>query len=176
MRALLAILLVLVMNPPALAVEPDEILDDPVLEDRARAISRGLRCVTCQSQSIDDSNAPLAKDLRLVLRERLLAGDSDQEVMMFMTERYGDYVRLSPVFRRDTAILWFAPPIILILAIGGAMIYFRQMQNNMHTEDLGTDIQSSDGLYTENIDTENQYKEESGDQKNAAGNDGGATT
>ena len=185
MRALLAILLMMVMSPPALAVEPDEVLDDPVLEERARAISRGLRCVTCQSQSIDDSNAPLAKDLRLVVRERLLAGDSDQEVMMFMTERYGDYVRLSPVFRQDTAILWIAPPIILILAIGGAVIYFRQMQSNMHTENpdtenLNTEYQNkenqdNDSKYTEGIETENPHNNETMNSENKNDNGGGAT-
>jgi len=115
---------------PAFAVEPDEILDDPVLEARAREISRELRCVTCQSQSIDDSHADLAKDFRLVVRERLLAGDSDAEVVAYVTDRYGDYVRLKPEMRSDTALLWLTPWLALAGAGGVALIYFRKLQKN----------------------------------------------
>lgn len=122
-----AIVAVSLVNTTVLAVEPDEVLDDPVLEERARDIGRELRCVTCQSQSIDDSNAPLAKDLRLVVRERLLAGDSDKEVVAYVTDRYGDYVRLKPEVRGDTLALWLTPLLALAAALAGAFFYFRQL-------------------------------------------------
>lgn len=112
---------------PALAVEPDEILEDPALEQRARDIGRELRCITCQSQSIDDSNAPLARDLRIVVRERLVAGDSDDEVMAYVTGRYGDYVRLRPAMRADTALLWLTPALALLAGLGAAFFYFRNL-------------------------------------------------
>ena len=122
-----AIVAASLINITVLAVEPDEVLDDPALEARAREIGRELRCVTCQSQSIDDSNAPLAKDLRLVVRERLLAGDSDEEVVAYVTDRYGDYVRLKPEVRGDTLALWLTPLLALAGALGGAFFYFRQL-------------------------------------------------
>ena len=125
---ILSFLMALIFSAQALAVEPDEVLDDPALEARAREISRELRCVTCQSQSIDDSNAPLAKDLRLIVRERLLAGDTNDEVIAFVTERYGDYVRLKPAMRGDTALLWLTPAFALIGALGAAGFYFRHLQ------------------------------------------------
>ena len=99
----------------ALAVKPDEILTDPALEARARDLSRELRCMVCQNQSIDDSDAPLARDLRLLVRERLKAGDSDQQVLDFLTDRYGQFVLLRPRFGWDTAMLWFAPAAVLLL-------------------------------------------------------------
>lgn len=123
---LAAMVAVASMNASVLAVEPDEVLNDPVLEQRAREIGRELRCVTCQSQSIDDSNAPLAKDLRLVVRERLLAGDSDDEIVAYVTDRYGDYVRLKPEVRGDTLLLWLTPLLALGGAMAGAFFYFRQ--------------------------------------------------
>lgn len=104
----------------AVAVQPDEIMKDPVLEGRARALSKELRCMVCQNESIDDSNAPLAKDLRLLVRERLRAGDSDRQVLDFLVARYGDFVLLKPPFKRDTWLLWLTPP--LVLAIGGAAL------------------------------------------------------
>ena len=125
---ILSLFIALLFSAQALAVEPDEVLDDPALEARAREISRELRCVTCQSQSIDDSNAPLAKDLRLIVRERLLAGDTNEEVIAFVTERYGDYVRLKPAMRGDTALLWLTPALALMGAIGAAAFYFRHLQ------------------------------------------------
>lgn len=96
-------------SSPAAAVEPGEILADPVLETRARQLSAKLRCLVCQNQSIDDSNAPLAKDLRLLVRERLQAGDSDQAAMSYVVARYGDFVLLSPPFKASTILLWIAP-------------------------------------------------------------------
>ena len=99
----------LLRGAPALAVQPDEILADPALEARARDLSRELRCMVCQNQSIDDSDAPLARDLRLLVRERLKAGDSDGQVLDFLTARYGEFVLLKPRFGWDTALLWLAP-------------------------------------------------------------------
>lgn len=101
---------------PAFAVEPDEILPDAKLEGRARAISADLRCLVCQNQSIDDSNAPLARDLRLLVRERLKAGDNDEQVHRYVVDRYGDFVLLKPPFRMSTLILWLAPLIALFIA------------------------------------------------------------
>jgi cytochrome c-type biogenesis protein CcmH len=105
---------------PAMAVAPDEVLSDPALEARARALSADLRCMVCQNQSIDDSDADLARDLRLLVRERLVAGDTDEEVIAFLVSRYGEFVLLRPRFSLQNALLWGAP--VLILAIGGATI------------------------------------------------------
>jgi cytochrome c-type biogenesis protein CcmH len=113
----------LALASPALAVQPDEILGDPALEGRARVLSKELRCMVCQNQSIDDSDAPLARDLRLLVRERLMAGDSDRQVLDFLTARYGDFVLLKPPFGWRTALLWFGPLALLgtgIVAIGMA--------------------------------------------------------
>ena len=148
----------------ALAVDPDEILDDPALEARAREISRELRCITCQSQSIDDSDAPLAKDLRMIVRERLLAGDTDQEIMTYMTDRYGDYVLLKPELRSDTAILWFAPLFAFGGAVFAAFFYFRQIRKNakignMEAEEPYTDNHYTDVRNTDSNYPDNQHKE-----------------
>jgi cytochrome c-type biogenesis protein CcmH len=99
---------------PALAVQPDEVLSDANLEARARGLSRELRCMVCQNQSIDDSDAPLAKDLRVLVRERLTKGDSDEQVMDFLVSRYGEFVLLRPTFEWHTAILWLTPLIVLL--------------------------------------------------------------
>ena len=109
------ILLVTTLTAPrhALAVQPDEILQDPVLEGRARSLSKELRCMVCQNQSIDDSDAPLAKDLRLLVRERLQEGDSDRQVIDFLVARYGEFVLLKPVLALHTLLLWFGPPALL---------------------------------------------------------------
>lgn len=109
---------------PALAVQPDEVLPDPALEQRARALSSGLRCLVCQNQSIDDSNAPLARDLRILVRERLVAGDSDKAVTDFIVARYGDFVLLKPPFNASTALLWGAP--FALLAFGMIFIWLRR--------------------------------------------------
>jgi cytochrome c-type biogenesis protein CcmH len=109
------VLAMLLVTTPALAVQPDEVLADPALEARARALSRELRCMVCQNQSIDDSDAPLARDLRLLVRERLTAGDSDAKVIDFLTARYGEFVLLRPRFSVETALLWLAPLIAVIL-------------------------------------------------------------
>lgn len=106
-------LLALVMPMTAGAVQPDEVLDNPVLEQRARSISGNLRCLVCQNQSIDDSDAELARDLRLLVRERLVEGDTDTEVYDFVVARYGEFVLLNPVFAGHTIFLWVATPILL---------------------------------------------------------------
>jgi cytochrome c-type biogenesis protein CcmH len=120
MRALAGLgLAALLAAAPAAAVQPDEVLRDPALEARARAISRELRCLVCQNESIDESNAPLARDLRLIVRERLLAGESDAAVRAFLVARYGDFVLLRPPLDGRTALLWGAP---LLVLIGGAAL------------------------------------------------------
>jgi cytochrome c-type biogenesis protein CcmH len=108
------------------ATSPDEILADPALEERARALSRQLRCLVCQNQSIDDSDAELARDLRQIVRERLVAGDSDEEIIAFLTARYGDFVLLSPPVKPATWGLWFGPLAVLLLAGGGIVLYLRR--------------------------------------------------
>ncbi len=114
---LLGIAVCLLLAGPAKAVQPDEVLPDPALEARARAISEGLRCLVCQNQSIDDSEAPLARDLRLLVRERIKVGDSDQEVVDFIVERYGEFVLLKPRFEPHTLLLWLATPAVFLLAL-----------------------------------------------------------
>ncbi len=110
---------------PVLAVQPDEVLDDPVLENRARELSKGLRCVVCQNESIDESNADLARELRLVVRERLVAGDSDQEVLNYLVERYGEFVLLKPRTDGWNIILWLSGPALFLLALGVGIVYVR---------------------------------------------------
>jgi len=118
-RRILAILALVLMLAPAAgyAVQPDEILDNPVLETRARAISANLRCLVCQNQSIDDSDAELARDLRLLVRERLVAGDSDTEVIDSIVARYGEFVLLRPVMALHTIVLWVAAPVFLLIGL-----------------------------------------------------------
>lgn len=111
---------------PAPAVQPDEVLADPALEARAREISRGLRCLVCRNESIDDSNAPLARDLRLILRERLVEGDSDTEAVAYLVDRFGEYVLLRPTVQGANLILWLAGPALLLGAGGIAWAYLRR--------------------------------------------------
>ena len=120
-----AVLAAMILAVPALAVEPDEILADPALEARARHLSEGLRCLVCQNQSIDDSNAPLARDLRLLVRERLKAGDTNAQVMQFVEDRYGEFVLLRPPFDARTLVLWLAPLLVLLSAIVVVVRIFR---------------------------------------------------
>jgi cytochrome c-type biogenesis protein CcmH len=124
--AVFVLLLSLAATPPAYAVEPDEVLQDKVLEARARHISEGLRCLVCQNQSIDDSEAPLAKDLRLLVRERLKAGDTDQQIEDFVVARYGEFVLLKPVFATHTVILWLATPAVFALALILILLAYRR--------------------------------------------------
>ena len=123
---LIVAVLTLVALPPALAVEPDEILSDPALEARARALSKDLRCMVCQNQSIDDSQAPLARDLRILVRERLQAGESDQQVINFLVARYGEFVLLRPRFSWHTALLWLAPGAVLLIGACGVLVLARR--------------------------------------------------
>ncbi|WP_416361545.1 cytochrome c-type biogenesis protein CcmH [Leisingera sp.] len=124
--ALAALLAVSVFAPaPVLAVEPDEVLADPLLEARARELSKDLRCLVCRNESIDESNAELARDLRLLLRERLLAGDSDREAMAFIVDRYGEYVLLRPTASGANWLLWAAAPLMLLAALVIAVFYLR---------------------------------------------------
>ncbi|KQP94679.1 cytochrome C biogenesis protein [Methylobacterium sp. Leaf113] len=118
-RAAVALALLLAATGGARAVQPDEVLKDPVMEARARDISSGLRCLVCQNQSIDDSDAPLARDLRLIVRERLKAGDDDAQVQSYVVGRYGEYVLLRPVFALHTLLLWLTPIAVVILGLFG---------------------------------------------------------
>lgn len=122
LRLLLCVVAFVAGVMPALAVQPDEVMSDPAKESRARALSRELRCMVCQNQSIDDSDAPLARDLRLLVRERIGAGDSDSQVMDFLVARYGQFVLLKPRASGWTLLLWFVPP--LVLAGGGLALWF----------------------------------------------------
>jgi cytochrome c-type biogenesis protein CcmH len=122
MRVLLVLLMIALLHAaPARAVQPDEMLKDPALEARARALSQQLRCMVCQNQSIDDSDAPLAHDLRVLVRERLTNGDSDAQVMDFVVSRYGEFVLLKPRLAWHNALLWAVPPGILI--VGGIVLF-----------------------------------------------------
>ncbi len=126
MKHLFFAVLLLIVPFTALAVEPDEVLADPALEARAREISKGLRCLVCQNQSIDDSNAGLARDLRIIVRERLTAGDTDAQVFAFAVERYGDFVLLEPPFKATTWLLWGGPALVLILGGIGVAVFLRR--------------------------------------------------
>ena len=121
MWALLAALMLLWLALPAFAVNPGEMLADPALEARARAISEGLRCLVCQNESIDDSDADLAHEIRVLVRERLVAGDTDQQAVQYLVDRYGEYVLLKPVFAWHTLALWIAAPAILVA--GGVVLF-----------------------------------------------------
>jgi cytochrome c-type biogenesis protein CcmH len=129
-RALAAVILAVMFAGTAVAVLPQERLDDPALEARAREISRELRCQVCQNQSIDDSNAPLAGDLRRLVRERIKAGDTNEQVFAYLTQRYGDYILLRPPLRGDTLVLWFGPAAALLLAVIGIGLYMRRQRNS----------------------------------------------
>jgi cytochrome c-type biogenesis protein CcmH len=125
-RVIAALALLLALSGQAMALQPDEVLTDPALEARARELSKGLRCLVCQNQSIDDSDADLARDLRILLRERLAAGDSDEQVIGFLTARYGDFVLLKPPVMPVTWALWFGPAALLLLGAGGIVIGLRR--------------------------------------------------
>ncbi|MCV2873193.1 cytochrome c-type biogenesis protein CcmH [Defluviimonas sp. WL0050] len=120
------ILSLCLLAAPAQAVQPDEILADPVLEARARELSKGLRCLVCRNENIDESNADLARDLRVLVRERLVAGDSDDEVIAYLVDRYGEYVLLQPTASGENLILWTAGPAMLIVALSSAALYLRR--------------------------------------------------
>lgn len=121
-----ALALVLLLATPTWSVQPDEMLDDPALEQRARELSKGLRCVVCQNESIDESNASLARDLRIIVRERLVAGDSDEEVVAFLVERYGEFVLLRPTPGGANWVLWASGPLLFLTALGIGTVYIRR--------------------------------------------------
>lgn len=126
-----------VSTGPAWAVLPDEVLDDPVLEERAREISKGLRCLVCQNESIDESNAPLARDLRIVVRERLVAGDTNEEVVDFIVERYGEFALLNPTTDGWNRLLWWAGPAMFLVALLMGALYVRGRAAAPVVEDKG---------------------------------------
>jgi cytochrome c-type biogenesis protein CcmH len=127
---------------PARAVLPDEVMTDPVKEARARDLSRELRCMVCQNQSIDDSEAPLARDIRLLVRERIAAGDSDRQVIDFLVARYGEFVLLKPRFERQTLVLWLVPP--LVLFGGGLALWWHVRRRQTGDAELGNRPLSAD--------------------------------
>jgi cytochrome c-type biogenesis protein CcmH len=140
----LTIVAALLSAMPAVAVQPDEVLSDPSLEARARELSRELRCMVCQNQSIDDSDAPLARDLRILVRERLQAGDSNRQVLDFLVDRYGEFVLLRPRLNWRTSLLWLAPPALLIV---GAIVLLvvarrraRTADDSAKTDDAGAPL------------------------------------
>ncbi|ANM09799.1 MULTISPECIES: cytochrome c-type biogenesis protein [unclassified Rhizobium] len=132
MRRLLLAFVLMLLAAPAFAVNPDEVLADPALEARARALSAELRCMVCQNQSIDDSNADLAKDLRLLVRERITDGDSDEAVLNYIVSRYGEFVLLKPRFSMKTGLLWGAPA-LLVLAGGLSLLVFARRRSGKPT-------------------------------------------
>lgn len=132
----LAFVLMLLASPLA-AVEPDEVLSDPRLEHRALELSKGLRCPVCQSESIDESNAPIAKDLRLLVRERLVAGDTDTQVLDYIVARFGEFVLLKPTFGGANWMLWAAGPLMLLLSALLGISYLRGRSTAIAPQDAG---------------------------------------
>ena len=131
-KILLSTLLIFAFVAQAFAVNPDEVLDDPVLEQRARSLSTGIRCLVCQNQSIDDSDAELARDLRILVREKLVEGLTDQEILDYLVERYGEFVLLKPRLNRQTLLLWAVPLIALLI---GIIFSFRLFSNTKKRSD-----------------------------------------
>jgi len=140
-RALLLALLLLAapVAAPVWAVQPDEVLADPALETRARKLSAGLRCLVCRTESIDESNAPLARDLRLLVRERLVAGDTDPETIAYIVDRFGEYVLLNPTTSGSNIILWLAAPGLLLAGLGISALYLRRRAQPAGVEALSSD-------------------------------------
>lgn len=132
----LVLALSLLIAAPVYAVQPGEVLDDPVMESRAREISKELRCLVCRNENIDESNAQLATDLRLLVRERLVAGDSNVQVINYVVDRYGEYVLLKPTLTGANKLLWVAGPAMLLLALGMGFAFVRRRQNETTIEDL----------------------------------------
>ena len=138
MRALVLILSLL-WALPALAVQPDEVLSDPALEVRARVITEGLRCVVCRNESVDDSNADIARDIRLMVRERLVAGDTNDQAIQYMVDRFGEYILLEPRATGSNLILWGAGPVLLLLALGIAVAAARRRKAAARETGLSTE-------------------------------------
>jgi len=142
LRALM-LAMALLLSGSALAVSPDEVLSDPVLEQRARDLSAGLRCLVCQNQSIDDSDAELARDLRLLVRERLVAGDSDEAVQQYLVDRYGEFVLLNPRVNGHTVLLWIAAPALLLAGLLVLLLQGRQRRTAPEPEALSLEEQAA---------------------------------
>ena len=131
LKAILFVMALAVFSPtPSLAVEPDEILSDPALEARARVLGKDLRCVVCQNQSIDESNADLARDMRILVRDRITNGDTNEEVLAYMVDRYGDFVLLDPPFKTSTLVLWIGPGVIAVFGLFAVGSFYRRNKNN----------------------------------------------
>ncbi|URK88197.1 cytochrome c-type biogenesis protein CcmH [Rhizobium sp. RCAM05350] len=141
-RRLLVIAFLVISAWPAFAVNPDEVLADPALEARARGLSAQLRCMVCQNQSIDDSNAELAKDLRLLVRERISNGDSDEAVIAYVVSRYGEFVLLNPRFETKTLILWGAPVMLLLAGAAAMFVAIRRRTGKVTGTALSADEQA----------------------------------
>ncbi len=131
--------LILMLASPVMAVEPSEMLSNPVLEARARVLSKGLRCLVCQNENIDDSNAGLASDLRILLRERLVAGDTDAQAVQYIVDRYGEFVLLKPTFSKSNLALWLTGPGLLLLGGIGAVVFIRGRSKAKPEEALDED-------------------------------------
>ena len=151
MRILLLLLALVIAVPaqPALAVQPDEILADPALEARARELSKELRCLVCRNESIDDSNAGLARDLRLLVRERLMAGDSDAQVLDYLTQRYGEFVLLKPQFSIANAVLWLAGPAAFLIGLLAITAYLRTRRPSPASSTPTNDAPTNEAPLTE---------------------------
>ncbi|MEM0899612.1 MAG: cytochrome c-type biogenesis protein [Pseudomonadota bacterium] len=136
---IIAIATSILIASQAVALTPEEVLDDPALEERAREISLNVRCLVCQNQSIDDSDAELAKDLRTLIRERLVAGDSKEDVLQFLVSRYGEFVLLTPPFSMRNAALWALPGLVFLLGVGAAFAYTRAAKSRKPATVLSSD-------------------------------------
>ena len=152
MRALVIALAFALQVGAVWAVTPDEMLKDPALETRARALSQQLRCMVCQNQTIDDSDAPLAHDLRVLVRERVSAGDSDKQVIDFLVSRYGEFVLLKPRFEWHTAFLWLVPPAILV--VGGVVLFMlaRRRPEQKKPDELSADERAKLATLVQGLD------------------------
>ena len=150
MKRIIGLYLVLFLgfSGAALAVQPDEVLADKALEARARALSTELRCLVCQNQSIDDSNAPLARDLRLIVREKLVAGESEDAILAFLVARYGEFVLLKPRFTMATALLWLGPFLVLLAGGIGIVLVARRRRVAENSAPLSADEQARLDLLT----------------------------
>ncbi|PTX55538.1 cytochrome c-type biogenesis protein CcmH [Litoreibacter ponti] len=142
----LLMILCLLLATPLMAVEPDEVLDDPALEERARAISANVRCVVCQNEPIDSSNAGVARDLRVLIRERLVAGDTNQQVYDFLVLRYGDFVLFKPPFKPSTYALWIGPFAILFLGILAVVVMLARRPRAPASATTGLSSEEQDAL------------------------------
>ncbi len=136
------VLILCLLASPLFAVQPDEVLDDPVLEERARALSEGFRCPVCRNESIDESNAGISRDMRLLVRERLVAGDTDAEVTQYLVDRYGDYILLNPTAEGANILLWLAAPLMLVLAGGVAVASVRSRSRSKDVAALSDEEQA----------------------------------